>query len=246
MTFAPQIDFPTLIRSNSLAVLAARVRAAHTSVDAALKDSLTHALDAGDLLIEAKAQIPHGQWLSWLQSCGVSERSAQRYIRLARNRARIEAEPDTVSDLSINAALALLVVRRQKSRDPAALLAEGAAETAFETFEIEEFGEGQKRKTMLEQSSVALDKIITLATTSGLSDIVDRESEDFFDVFIQACREFTMVAAADAEDDGLGQPIMSPAAAASKVRDIVNEWLRRVNAATERFRDEGDVHGTAH
>jgi DUF3102 family protein len=97
--------------SNSLADLAARIRQEHDAVAGALKSSLTHAMGAGDLLLEAKAQIPHGQWLPWLQDyCQVSERMAQRYIRLARNRGVIEAKTTSVSDLTLNGALALLTV----------------------------------------------------------------------------------------------------------------------------------------
>jgi hypothetical protein len=44
-------------------------------------------LTAGDLLLEAKAQVGHGQWLRWLRDrCGVSDRIARLYMRLARNR----------------------------------------------------------------------------------------------------------------------------------------------------------------
>jgi hypothetical protein len=54
-----------LTESNSLPELAARVRAEHTAVADALKDSLRHAITAGELLIVAKAQVPHGQWFSF-------------------------------------------------------------------------------------------------------------------------------------------------------------------------------------
>jgi hypothetical protein len=47
--------------SNSLADLAARIRAEHESASAALKDSVRHAISAGKLLIEAKTQLGHGQ-----------------------------------------------------------------------------------------------------------------------------------------------------------------------------------------
>jgi Protein of unknown function (DUF3102) len=96
--------------SNSLADLRERLKAEHAAVATALRTSVEHALAAGDILIEAKAQLNnHGEWLPWLNSCGISERTAQRYMRLARHRAIIEANPTPMSDLGIAGALALTI-----------------------------------------------------------------------------------------------------------------------------------------
>jgi Protein of unknown function (DUF3102) len=101
----------SLNRSNSLAVLAARIRDEHEATAIALKRGIEHAFTAGELLIEAKAQVPHGQWLPWLRDhCQVSERMAQRYIRLAQHREVIEANTTPLSDLTLNGALALLTI----------------------------------------------------------------------------------------------------------------------------------------
>jgi Protein of unknown function (DUF3102) len=98
--------------SNSLADLAARIKVEHTAVDAALKDSLRHALAAGDLLIEAKTLVSHGQWLPWLRDhCEISERTAQLYMRCAKNRAEIEHQiRNDVADLTLSEAAALLAL----------------------------------------------------------------------------------------------------------------------------------------
>ena len=49
-----------------------------------------HAINAGRLLIEAKAQLAHGQWLPWLEDhCQVSERTAQAYMQCARGIAKL-------------------------------------------------------------------------------------------------------------------------------------------------------------
>jgi hypothetical protein len=60
-------------RSNSLTDLAQRIKAEHEAVGVALKDSVRHAIAAGEMLIEAKAQLDqHGAWLPWLKEhCGV-------------------------------------------------------------------------------------------------------------------------------------------------------------------------------
>src|SRR6266498_1251367 len=89
--------------SNSLADLAARINAAHESVAGALKSGIEHAIVAGEALIEAKAKVPHGEWLAWLKAnCTVSERSAQAYMRVARGIGGLEdhAKAQRVADLS--------------------------------------------------------------------------------------------------------------------------------------------------
>jgi Protein of unknown function (DUF3102) len=67
---------------NALADLRERLKVEHAAVSTALKHGVEHAMAAGDILIEAKDQLKHGQWLPWLETSGVSERTAQRYIRL--------------------------------------------------------------------------------------------------------------------------------------------------------------------
>ena len=96
--------------SNSLADLASRIRSAHRDVSNSLARSIERAFDAGDLLIEAKRQLnKHGDWLPWLRDhVKISERTAQRYMRLTNHRAAIEANTTALSDLGIEGALALL------------------------------------------------------------------------------------------------------------------------------------------
>jgi hypothetical protein len=98
--------------SNSLPDLAARIRAEHEATSDALRSSAEHGMAAGDLLIEAKAKVPHGQWLPWLKdNCAMSERTAQIYMRLAKNREPIEEQIRNGSaDLSMNEAAALLML----------------------------------------------------------------------------------------------------------------------------------------
>jgi hypothetical protein len=88
--------------SNRLPTLEAEIKAAHEACAAAAQTSIEHAIKCGEMLIEAKGLLKHGQWLPWLHdNCGLSERSAQRYMRLARKSA-------TVADLGIAAADRLL------------------------------------------------------------------------------------------------------------------------------------------
>jgi hypothetical protein len=98
--------------SNYLIELAARIKAEHEAVSVALKDSVRHAIEAGSLLLEAKEQVKHGQWLPWLREhCTISERTAQLYMRTAKNREEIEKQiRNGVADLSLNEAAAMLAL----------------------------------------------------------------------------------------------------------------------------------------
>lgn len=64
-------------------------------------------LTIGRCLIEAKGMLPHGEWLPWLnERVEFSERSAQRFMRLARE----WTNPTTLSDLGASKALSLLAL----------------------------------------------------------------------------------------------------------------------------------------
>jgi Protein of unknown function (DUF3102) len=72
-----------------------------------LKREAADIIRAGQLLIEAKAQIPHGEWAAWLdQRFSLSDRSAQRYMAAYR----FAVKYDIVADLNMSpSALYLLV-----------------------------------------------------------------------------------------------------------------------------------------
>lgn len=64
-------------------------------------------LGMGSCLIEIKAKLSHGEWLTWLEEEGdCTERAAQRLMRLARE----FSNPTALSDLGATKALKLLVL----------------------------------------------------------------------------------------------------------------------------------------
>lgn len=71
-------------------------------------------LGIGQRLLEAKAMLPHGEWLPWLtERVEFSERQAQRFMKLAQE----WSNPTALSDLGATKALALLALppeERQK------------------------------------------------------------------------------------------------------------------------------------
>jgi hypothetical protein len=91
----------TALQSNYLTDLAARIRGEHEACISALQRGLAHAIAAGKLLLEAKEQIPHGQWLPWLREhAQIPERTAQRYMKVAPWAAEIKS--DKMADLTGN------------------------------------------------------------------------------------------------------------------------------------------------
>ena len=65
--------------------LAAQINEHHRLAYRYATKAIEHARQAGELLIKAKFEIPHGGWLPWLEAnCDVGEREAQRYMRLSR------------------------------------------------------------------------------------------------------------------------------------------------------------------
>ena len=93
-----------------LAALAVEINAEHDAAESHARKAIEHARAAGDKLLLAKAGVAHGQWLPWLSAnCPrLAERTAQAYMKLARNWATLERKSATVADLTINDALKLL------------------------------------------------------------------------------------------------------------------------------------------
>lgn len=96
--------------------VAAEIRLEHERAQSAFRSALEHALRCGELLARVKAQLPHGQWSTWLdQNFPASARTASGYMRLHANRQRV-ADSDSVRE-----ALALLAAPTPAVLDDAAL-----------------------------------------------------------------------------------------------------------------------------
>ena len=73
--------------------LAAQINNAHEKVEASFASAMDHAFQAGELLIEAKGAAPHSGWLPWIEAnCSFSKRTAQAYMRLAREMPKLDPE----------------------------------------------------------------------------------------------------------------------------------------------------------
>src|SRR5262245_6190622 len=92
--------------------LATKIRSEYRGVFDAAKVVIAKAITFGELLIAEKAKFKHGDWLDWLErNCGLERRTAQRYMKLATNKAKIEAhlkgQQVELESLSFNKAMAL-------------------------------------------------------------------------------------------------------------------------------------------
>jgi Protein of unknown function (DUF3102) len=205
-------------RSNSLTDLVARINAEHEAAGSALKRSLQHAMAAGDLLREAKAQLSHGQWLPWLKMhCNIPERTARLYMRLAQNRREI----GNVADLTVRGAVALLA-------SPPDSFATKAAESEIETLDLAaaELASAEKAKRMnaYREASAALEQIIELSANT--SDIGRSVWDRLGDQLMAAIAHCTETLRAGFEEPFA--PCVAATAAMFDARNIAFEMLRLV------------------
>lgn len=109
-------------------------------------------LEIGRRLLEAKEQVPHGQWETWLaEKVDFSVRSAQRFMKLAKG----YGESDTVSLLGARKALVLLALEDSER-------SEFVAENDVENMTAKELEEAVRMKKEAEEKSRDLeDKLKT-------------------------------------------------------------------------------------
>ena len=93
--------------------LAGEIRREHQLAEQHFKSAVAHAVNAGELLIEAKGQVKHGRWLPWIKAnFPGSEWTARNYMRLAANRERVADLP------TLREALAALSKPKQAASKP--------------------------------------------------------------------------------------------------------------------------------
>ena len=96
--------------------IATAINYAHDKVETAKREGTRYAMEAGRLLIEAKATIPHGGWDDWLKAnVTFSPRTAQLYMRLVRITGDDPAKAQRVAGLPLRQAAR----NTRKGRKPA-------------------------------------------------------------------------------------------------------------------------------
>ncbi len=103
-----------------LAGLARKINEEHAAAQDAQRESLDHAIAAGERLTEAKDVVAHGQWLPWIkENCLFAERTVQLYMRLAKHADDLRSKSATVADLSLNEAARLVQGEPREKKTPA-------------------------------------------------------------------------------------------------------------------------------
>jgi len=81
----------TMTDAHQLTVLRDKIREAHGQFINSMKDTMEAGITAGQLLIEAKEELEHGAFIQWIQeTMPFTERTAQKYMRIARNQDKLK------------------------------------------------------------------------------------------------------------------------------------------------------------
>jgi hypothetical protein len=104
----------------TLSELATEINRNHELALDSMGKAFDHAVEAGLLLIEAKAQFPHGGWLKWLKAnVKIGVRQAQNYMKVATCP---DEKRNAVAHLSMRKAIHALalqkVVKESDSAEP--------------------------------------------------------------------------------------------------------------------------------
>jgi hypothetical protein len=104
-----------------LGKLAEEINAEHRACETAVNSALTHAMNAGGMLSEAKASLPHGAFGPWLkENFAGSDRTARAYMRVHSHREELGdlAKRQNSATLSLDGALRALSAPKAESPAP--------------------------------------------------------------------------------------------------------------------------------
>jgi hypothetical protein len=92
--------------------LAREINTEHGHVEAYKRNTIQHAIRCGELLLEMKRRVGHGNWLAWVQEhFEASERTARNYMEIAKS----AAVADLGDDSTMRSALRALASRSQSN-----------------------------------------------------------------------------------------------------------------------------------
>jgi Protein of unknown function (DUF3102) len=215
-----------LSQTGRLAALAAGIRAEHQATAASLRRGLEHAMAAGELLIEARALLKHGEWLPWLRDhCALSDRTARLYTRLARNRPEIERQIGNVADLSVRGAVALIATPNETG------LANFAPKIVDAALDDLEFADYERAKVCRETRRAAF--IAINGVLSTLIELADKQAQLAADVAWAMLGEQLMSAIGDCKNLLLAEDPQRATAAIVRANDVAAEMLKQVEATRD-------------
>jgi hypothetical protein len=84
-----------------LKTLAEKANREHSQAQGAAGQAVKHSIEAGGLLLKAKEEVGHGNFIKWIkENFEGSERVARKYMRLATGADQKRIDPDGVSSLA--------------------------------------------------------------------------------------------------------------------------------------------------
>ncbi|MFI5003829.1 MAG: DUF3102 domain-containing protein [Solirubrobacterales bacterium] len=95
--------------------LAREINTEHGHVEAHKRTTIQHAIRCGELLLEMKQRVGHGNWLAWVEAhFEASERTARNYMEIAKS----AAVADLGDDTTMRSALRALASPSQAKKAP--------------------------------------------------------------------------------------------------------------------------------
>ncbi len=98
--------------ADQLATITRDIERAHTAAAGAMRDAVSHAVRAGELLAQAKASLAHGDFGAFCAALPFAATTARGYMRLAALR---PAERQRIADLPLRTALLQIAKLRAAS-----------------------------------------------------------------------------------------------------------------------------------
>jgi len=223
-----------LSQNDRLVALAAGIRAEHQATAAALRRGLEHAMAAGELLIEAKTLVKHGEWLPWLRDhCALSDRTARLYTRLARNRSEIDRHIGNVADLSVRGAIAFIAA---PSETRLVNFAPKVVDAALDELASADYAQAKIEREKRRIAFVAIDRALT-----QIVELADQDAQLAADEAWAMLGERLMSAIADCTNLLWEEDSQRATAAIVRASDVVSEMLKHV----EGWREGGCQNSTA-
>ncbi len=94
--------------------LAREINAEHGHVETYKRNTIQHAIRCGELLLEMKRRVGHGNWLAWVgEHFEASERTARNYMEIAKSAAAADLRDDTTMRSALRA-----LASRSQSKEP--------------------------------------------------------------------------------------------------------------------------------
>jgi hypothetical protein len=106
--------------------LVREINAEHGHVETYKHSTIQHAIRCGELLVEMKQRVGHGNWLAWVQEhFEASERTARNYMEIAKSAAVADSHDDTTMRSALRALTSRSQPKEPKKEQTSEMAADG-------------------------------------------------------------------------------------------------------------------------